>query len=74
MMTVVAILIFAAAFGVAATSIYATVRPSLPKIYAALSGDGVQVMLPPLPPRRSPAMRVSVRPMTGSTTEWRAAA
>ncbi len=79
MMTVVAILIFAAAFGVAATSIYATVRPSLPKIYAALSGDGVQAMLPPLPPRRAPVMRVSVRPVSvgpvsGRMAEWRAAA
>jgi hypothetical protein len=74
MMTVIAILIFAAAFGAAATTIYATVRPSLPKIYAALSGTGGQTMLPPLPPRRAPAMRVNVRPVTGQMTEWRAAA
>jgi hypothetical protein len=74
MMTIVAILIFATAFGVAATSIYATVRPSLPKIYAALSGEGAQAMLPPVPPRRAAVMRVSVRPVTGQMTEWRAAA
>jgi hypothetical protein len=74
MMTVVAILIFAAAFGVAATSIYATVRPSLPKIYAALSGEGTPAMLPSLQPRRVPAMRVTVRPVTGQLKEWRAAA
>lgn len=74
MMTVVTILIFAAAFGVAATSIYATVRPSLPKIYAALSGNSAQAMLPPIPPRRAPVMRVSVRPVTAQMAEWRAAA
>ncbi len=79
MITVVAILIFAAAFGVAATSIYATVRPSLPKICAALAGNGARAMLPPLPPRRAPVMRVSVRPVsvgsvTGQMAEWRAAA
>lgn len=79
MMTIVAMLIFAAGFGVAATSIYATVRPSLPKIYAALANGGTQATPPPLPPRRAPVLRVSVRPVSvGSISDqmadWRAAA
>lgn len=73
MFTLVAILMFAAALGAAATAIYATVVPALPKIQSALTGHGTVSALPPLPPRRA-TMRVTVRPVVSQPTYWRAAA
>lgn len=74
MITFVVILTFAGAFVAAIATIYATVAPSMPKIRAALAGEGV-AMLPPLPARRTVAMRVTtVRPVAGSALRWRAAA
>ncbi len=73
MFTLVAILMFAGALGAAATAIYATVMPALPKIQSALAGQGAASVLPPLPPRRT-TMRVTVRPVLSQPTYWRAAA
>jgi hypothetical protein len=75
MITFVAILTFAGAFGAAGFAIYATVAPAMSNIRSALSGNGVQSMLPELPPRRVATMRVTtVRPVAGESMRWRAAA
>lgn len=75
MLTVVAILMFAGAMVAALGSIYATIVPAMPKVRAALSGAGVASQLPPLPPRRSPAMRVTaIRPVAFPARALRAAA
>jgi len=75
MITFVAILTFAGAFAAAAGTIYATVMPALPKIRAALAGDGTASLIPPLPPRRTVSMRVTtVRPAAASPLRWSAAA
>ena len=74
MLTFVAILTFAGAFAAAAGAIWMTVAPALPKIGAALAGEGVSI-LPSLPPHRAVSMRVTtIRPMAGSAMQWRAAA
>jgi hypothetical protein len=73
MLTLIAVLMFAGALGAAGFAIYATVAPSLPKIQAALAGQGNVSSLPPLPVRRASTLRVSVRPVA-QPTYWRAAA
>ena len=72
-MMMLAILTFAGALGTAGFAIYATVAPSLPKIQAALAGQGGQSVLPPLPVRRAATLRVSINPVA-QPTYWRAAA
>ena len=75
MLTFVVILTFAGALAAAGLTIYATVAPALPKIVAALSGEGTASLVPPLPPRRVGAMRVTTaRPVAASPIRWRAAA
>ncbi|MGN6818193.1 MAG: hypothetical protein ACTHJR_05930 [Sphingomonas sp.] len=75
MFTLVAILMFAGALTAAAYAVYSTVVPAMPKIQAALAGQGGASMLPPLPPRRAATtLRVTVRPVTTQPTYWRAAA
>lgn len=74
MLTLAATLTFALAFAIAATALYATIRPSLPKIYAALYGAPAESMLPPLPPQRVVVRRVTVRMGSAPATPRRAAA
>ena len=75
MFALVAILMFAGALAAAAYTVYATVIPALPKIQAALAGQGSASILPPLPPRRAvTVMRVTTRPAATQSTYWRAAA
>ncbi|THD36578.1 MAG: hypothetical protein E7773_06075 [Sphingomonas sp.] len=73
MITLIAILTFAGALSAAGYVIYATVAPALPKIQAALAGQGGVSSLPPLPMRRVSTLRVTVRP-AAQPTYWRAAA
>jgi hypothetical protein len=69
------VLAFSAAAVAAFGAIYATVKPALPKIRAALAGTGTMVDLPPLPSRRATVMRVTVRPVSARPAmAWRAAA
>ncbi len=76
MLTLVAILMFSGALAAASYAVWSTVVPALPKIHAALAGEGSASMLPPLPPRHHPAatVRVTVRPLAAQPTYWRAAA
>lgn len=73
MITLIAILTFAGALSVAGFVIYTTVAPALPKIQAALTGQGSLSIIPPLPARRVATLRVTVRPVA-QPTYWRAAA
>ena len=73
MITLIAILTFAGALSAAGFVMYATVAPALPKIQAALTGQGTASLLPQLPPRRVATLRVTVRPAV-QPTYWRAAA
>ena len=72
-MLMFAILTFAGALGAAGFVIYATVAPSLPKIQAALAGQGGQSALPPLPVRRASTLRVTIRSVA-QPSYWRAVA
>lgn len=75
MFTLVAILMFAGALAAAAFAVYTTVVPALPKIQAALAGQGTASILPSLPPRRdATALRVTVQQVSMEPTYWRAAA
>ena len=74
MLTMIAVVMFAGALGAAGFVLYATIVPSLPKIQAALSGEGVGASLPPLPPRRASTLRVTIRPVAQPQRYWRAAA
>lgn len=75
MFTLVAVLMFAGALLAAAYAVYSTVVPALPKIQAALTGEGSASILPPLPPRRAvTTMRVTTQSMGAQPTFWRAAA
>jgi hypothetical protein len=75
MFTIVAILMFAGALIAAGATIYSTVVPALPSIQAALAGKGQGSSVPPLPLRRAATtIRVTVRPVSGQPTYWRAAA
>jgi hypothetical protein len=73
MLTFVAVLMFAGALSAAGFVLYATIAPALPKIQAALAGQGVASGLSPLPPRRASTLRVTVRPVV-QPSYWRAAA
>ncbi|MDB5677151.1 hypothetical protein [Sphingomonas bacterium] len=73
MIMLIAVLTFAGALGAAGFVIYATVAPALPKIQAALAGQGTVPILPPLPMGRVSTLRVTVRPLA-QPTYWRAAA
>lgn len=72
-MMMLAILTFAGALATAGFVIYATVAPSLPKIQAALAGQGGQSVFTPLPVLRTSTLRVAVKPVE-QPTYWRAAA
>jgi len=75
MFTLVAVLMFAGALLAAAYAVYSTVVPALPKIHAALAGQGNASILPPLPPRRAvTTMRVTMQASAAQPTYWRAAA
>jgi len=74
MFALVAVLMFAGALTAAAYAVYSTVIPALPKIQAALAGQGNVSMLPPLPPRRVTTLRVTMQPATTRPAYWRAAA
>lgn len=75
MLTLVAVLMFSGALIAAAYAVWSTVVPALPKIHAALAGEGSASMLPPLPLRHPAAtMRVTVQPLAVQPTYWRAAA
>lgn len=70
MLTFVAVLMFAGALSAAGFVLYATIAPALPKIQAALAGQGVASSLPP---RRASTLRITVRPVA-QPSYWRAAA
>ena len=75
MLTLVAVLMFAGALLAAAYAVYSTVVPALPKIHAALSGQGAASVLQPLPPRRAvTTIRVTTPASAAQPTYWRAAA
>lgn len=74
MFTFIAVLMFVGAFVAAASAIYATIAASLPKIEAALAGNGGISAIPALPSRQVPLERFTVRPVAGRSMKWRVAA